>query len=407
MSYQDMNPSGTPAQQALLYQGTRAVVAAPLLAFASLANGQTFVTITPALAADSRTINAAKAASSDRPTFCAALAADLNTTGGGTTAYIWTVNGAADGLIGTAKAPGIAYNSIPTGTALVGGVGSLTTTGTDAGANGDRVSAHQPSEGDVSIPLVVYPADGTYAPFEVHHNSYANSGDGSATKNHATFIGYNCGYHSDAPKTPLKIGWFTGLENCWFDPSNSTYGPEWYLEYHTAGDAGYTRPIMVRVTGAEQAAAGNAGNAAKMTFDLGLAGTGEFVITAGGSPNHVIVAYPLAIHMQQKTYFYKDVGMGTTSPNHTAGWINLHLSESSGAEIRMTQTFGGALSGQIQVYGGGMIVGTVDALPVILRTGAVERLRIAQTTGAVTIASLAGTGTRTVVASSTGVLSAP
>jgi hypothetical protein len=125
-------PTGTVAQRELIYVGQKAVVAAPILAWASLANGQTFVTITPAGAADSRTINAALALSTDRPTFCAALAADLNTTGGGTTAYVWTVNGTSDGLIGTAKTPGVAFNLVPTGTALVSGLGSITTLGIDA-----------------------------------------------------------------------------------------------------------------------------------------------------------------------------------------------------------------------------------------------------------------------------------
>jgi hypothetical protein len=120
---------GTSEQNRLIYQGTRAVVAAPILAWASLANGQTFVTITPALATDSRTINAALAASTDRPTFCAALAAELNTAN--TTAYVWTVNALLDGLVGTAKAPGIAFNAIPTGTALTGEKGSVTTVGLD------------------------------------------------------------------------------------------------------------------------------------------------------------------------------------------------------------------------------------------------------------------------------------
>jgi hypothetical protein len=121
--------AGTTAQQRLVYQGQRAVIAAPILAFASLANGQTFATITPALAADSRTINAALALATDRPTFCVALAAELNSAG--TTAYVWTVNGAGDGLVGTAKTPGIAANYKPTGTALVGGVGAISTVGFD------------------------------------------------------------------------------------------------------------------------------------------------------------------------------------------------------------------------------------------------------------------------------------
>lgn len=120
-------------QAVLLLQGTRAVVAAQPLAWASLANGQTFVTITPALAADSRTINAALAASTDRPTFCAALALELNTAN--TTAFVWTVNGTSDGLIGTAETPGDEFNSSPTGTALVGGIGSVTTMGADAAAS--------------------------------------------------------------------------------------------------------------------------------------------------------------------------------------------------------------------------------------------------------------------------------
>jgi hypothetical protein len=121
---------GTSEQNRLIYQGTRSVVAAPILAFASLANGQTFVTITPSGAADSRTINAALAASTDRPTFCAALALELNAAG--TTAYVWTVNVTSDGLIGTAKTPGSAFNRAPTGTALVGAVGSISTFGENA-----------------------------------------------------------------------------------------------------------------------------------------------------------------------------------------------------------------------------------------------------------------------------------
>jgi hypothetical protein len=141
MSYQDMNPSGTTAQNALVYQGARAVIAAPLLAFASLSNGQTFATITPALAADSRVINAALAASTDRPTFCAALANDLNTAGGGTTAYVWTVNATSDGLVGTAKTPGKLYRRIPTGTALTGGKGSVLTNGAESIAyNAEKLS---------------------------------------------------------------------------------------------------------------------------------------------------------------------------------------------------------------------------------------------------------------------------
>ena len=78
--------AGTTAQQRLVYQGQKSVISASPLARVSLANGQTFDTITPAGAADSRTINAALAASTDLPTFCAALAADLNSVGGNTTA---------------------------------------------------------------------------------------------------------------------------------------------------------------------------------------------------------------------------------------------------------------------------------------------------------------------------------
>jgi hypothetical protein len=121
--------AGTTAQQRLVYQGQKAVISASPLARVSLANGQTFDTITPAGAADSRTINAALAASTDLPTFCAALAADLNSVGGNTTAYVWTVNGTSDGLVGTAKTPGTSYNVFPTGTALVGGRGSVSASG--------------------------------------------------------------------------------------------------------------------------------------------------------------------------------------------------------------------------------------------------------------------------------------
>jgi hypothetical protein len=153
----DVSPDGTPAQQVALFRGTYAVVAAPIKAW-PLTDGWTFVTVTPALATDSRTINAAKAASSDRPTFCAALAADLNTTGGGTTAFVWTVNGAGDGLIGTAKAIGMAYNSVPTGTCLTPNSAKITTLGQPG--NADMINTLV-SLGLIPVRLVDFTAAGT------------------------------------------------------------------------------------------------------------------------------------------------------------------------------------------------------------------------------------------------------
>ena len=144
----NLDPPGVPrtsAQEAALFRGTYAVVSASPLAFASLANGQTFATITPALAADSRTINAALAASTDLPTFCAALANDLNTIGGNTTAYNWTAT--ASTVVGTAKAPGDSFNKIPTGTALVGGVGSIATLGINSGVDTDTAVGTERANG--------------------------------------------------------------------------------------------------------------------------------------------------------------------------------------------------------------------------------------------------------------------
>lgn len=123
------DPKGSQSQNALVWNGARAVVSASPLAFASLANGQTFVTITPTGAVNSRTINAALAASTDLPTFCAALALELNTSG--TTAFTWTAT--STGLLGTAKQVGGAFNRAPTGTSLIGGIGAISAVGATLG----------------------------------------------------------------------------------------------------------------------------------------------------------------------------------------------------------------------------------------------------------------------------------
>jgi hypothetical protein len=260
----------------------------------------------------------------------------------------------------------------------------------------------QLTEGVFVNAFSVIPKTAGAAPWDIDQNSYGNSGAGAGTFNHGTFVGYNTGYHSGKPTTPHKIGWFLGFESYYFNPDDSTYGPEFYLQYHNKeNSAGYFRPLMVRVYGAEGEAAPSAG----IGLDIGPAG--GFAVQCGAT-DRLYITPALTLMKGDRIGFGGAINPIQISPD----WSNVTFGGTSGAEIKLivnsaSTPYAGTSRSQIYTYAGGFVLGSVDALDLIFRTSSAERMRINASTGAITMASLAGTGLRTVKADANGVLSAP
>lgn len=117
------SPDGSPTQKMLLFRGQRAVQTVPLLAYASLAAGQTII---DNVAGVTYTLVADDLAGGTLPLATVAIAARIN--GLGTSAFTWVAT--ATGFTITAKTPDSAHNTLITGTALAS-VSVISTVGTD------------------------------------------------------------------------------------------------------------------------------------------------------------------------------------------------------------------------------------------------------------------------------------
>jgi len=159
------DPKLSASNVAAVQYGTRAQVSATLLAFASLANGQTFVTVTTLGAPLSYTIDAALSGKSTLAEVTAAQAVIMNADS--TNAYTWTAT--ATGLTAVAKSPGTLFNVAPSGSCLSGRVGTVTVFGGDALTSGSLVAGgtdEQYQAGRVSTVCGIHPRKmiGWYTP---------------------------------------------------------------------------------------------------------------------------------------------------------------------------------------------------------------------------------------------------
>jgi len=215
----------------------------------------------------------------------------------------------------------------------------------------------QSAEESVVKAINIVPFTSGDAPFQVHMNSWANPGAGAGTFNHGTFIGYNVGYHDGTSViTPDRIGWYLALESNFYNTDDSTFGPEFYLEYYNrAGTGGFFRPFYCRLKGAD----GTTIRGVDWRFSLGTV-TGSFAISDDAGPGSQFVVYPQSVMIGRDLMCYVDVGIGTTDIHKTDNWRNITMLGTIGAELCL-RAGSGDNTGLVQMHATGMYIGTLTA----------------------------------------------
>lgn len=122
-----------------------------------------------------------------------------------------------------------------------------------------------------------FPVTAGFAPFQIHYNSFANTGVGAGTYNHATFLGYNVNRHSSTgTATSNKPSLIMGMEDNYYDDGgDAEYGMEWYIEYYSPDGTSVQllRPFYTRI-GSDQ----NTDKHCTTIFQVGTDGVGQFTV---------------------------------------------------------------------------------------------------------------------------------
>ena len=126
------------------------------------------------------------------------------------------------------------------------------------------------------VAFEVQPFTSGSAPFGIHVDSFANTSGGAGTYNHLIQFGWN-------PRPPYEAGTTNqpsiqmGMEDNYFDPTDSTYGSEWYVQHHSKDGTGvqFFRPFYARVENS-----GNTARTANIQLDIGTT-NGVFSIFQG------------------------------------------------------------------------------------------------------------------------------
>ncbi len=214
------------------------------------------------------------------------MLAALNTTvysaatGGGTVspaAFVTDANGQLPGYVEQGSWV-LTVSGTPFGVEALSGASML------AVESGDVfVLKTQAAEGTDVRSFRVIPATAGFAPFEIHTNSFANTGAGAGTRNHAAFIGWNSQRHGGASATSGKPAMYMGFEDNYFDPvGDLSFGSEWYVGYvtpdgTTIGPAGL-RPFYTRV---EDSDINGAAKSVHTHLDIGSGPDGQLTVYAG------------------------------------------------------------------------------------------------------------------------------
>jgi hypothetical protein len=178
-----------------------------------------------------------------------------------------------------------------------------------------------------------------FAPFEVIYNSFANSGAGAGTYNHAVHFGINASRHSDSSNATANApSVYMGIEDSYYDAdSDLTYGAEFYTGYITPDGStipvGGLRPFYWRV---KTSNTNTADKGVIINMDIGSASGGSAgslnvwgsVVSGdqilGITPTQALFFVPVntvaGVGMQCSGTL--TVNTNITSPKATIGWLN-------------------------------------------------------------------------------------
>jgi hypothetical protein len=148
--------------------------------------------------------------------------------------------------------------------------------------------------------------------FGIDFNSYPNSGPGAGTFNHGTWIGYNTGWHSEAPRTPGKPSIMVGLEDNYYDNDyDNDFGTEFYVQGFSPNGTSVrmSRPFYARGFQKDD------GTDSWLTFlNVGKSGPNRIFRVSAGTD-------PLMGLTPTYSYFYKDVEIANYANNTTRSLI--------------------------------------------------------------------------------------
>jgi len=142
---------------------------------------------------------------------------------------------------------------------------------------GNGVSTRQNVEGTGIKLWEHYPFTSGFAPFDIHSNSFANSGGGAGTYNHAVHMGWNASRHSaTGTATSNKPSVIMGFEDNYYDNGgDNVFGPEWYIEYYSPDGTSIQqrRPFYARFDSTN-----NSTDTVTVKSEIGTSGSGQFII---------------------------------------------------------------------------------------------------------------------------------
>jgi hypothetical protein len=142
-----------------------------------------------------------------------------------------------------------------------------------------------------ALPIfTITPKTAGFATFQVHQNSFANSGAGAGTYNHTVHIGWNASRHSAGPGTVAgKPSIYMGFEDNYFDYAGDLrFGEEWYVGY--ASPDGVSVPVTaLRSFYTRIFSDTNVAKGAQTFMEIGTDGTGSWQVrtadaSLGGGP---------------------------------------------------------------------------------------------------------------------------
>lgn len=140
----------------------------------------------------------------------------------------------------------------------------------------------QATEGTGVKVLEVNPVTSGFEPWQIHFNSFANTGLGAGTRNHAAHVGFNVNRHSaTGTATANKPAIIMGFEDNYYDDGGDAhYGVEWYVEYYSPDGTSIQqrRPFYARVQSSD-----NIADNCTVKVEVGTDGTGQLVVKTDSS----------------------------------------------------------------------------------------------------------------------------
>jgi hypothetical protein len=159
--------------------------------------------------------------------------------------------------------------------------------------------------------LEQFPVTSGFGPFQIHYNSFANTGTGTGTFNHAAHAGFNVNRHSSTGvATSGKPSLIMGMEDNYYDDGGDAhFGMEWYVEYYSPNGTSIQqrRPFYTRVQSDN-----NVADNAIVKFELGADGVGQFIVKS--DPSHTLFQITPSSASAQLNYIKIQSGVTGSGP---------------------------------------------------------------------------------------------